>query len=174
MSALVIEDGSGVAGANAYLSLDDCAAYCLARGLTFVTSPSSDGEASIIRATAAIDGRYRGVFPGYRTHGRGQSVEWPRLAAYDSEGWLINGDEVPQEILDATCEAAVRELAEPGSMMPDLERGGAIQSLKAGSVAIVYGANADNRTTFTLIDGILSRLLGSTSSNTFVGRAVRG
>ncbi|ACF00847.1 hypothetical protein Rpal_2329 [Rhodopseudomonas palustris TIE-1] len=38
----------------------------------------------------------------------------------------IPSDEVPAEIIRATCETAVRELAAPSSLMQDLERGGAI------------------------------------------------
>jgi hypothetical protein len=72
---------------------------------------------------------------------------------------------VPIEIVHATIEAAVRELATPGSLAPDLERGGAIKSLRAGSVGIEYMGNAPAETIFTLIDGILSGLLGSRSSS---------
>lgn len=171
---LVVEDGSGLAEANSYVSMDDCAAYCTARGLTFVTSPSVDGEAALIRATAAIDATYRGRFPGYKASGRSQSLEWPRGQAYDAEGLLIAGDEIPIEIINATCEAAVRELAEPNSMMPDLERGGSVKRLKAGSVEIEYGANAEARTTFTLIGGILSAILSGGSSGGLYGVAARG
>lgn len=170
---IIVEDGTAPADANAYVSVDDCAAYCDARGLTFGTSPTTAGEEAIIRATAAIDARYRGRFPGYRTNGRGQSLEWPRTGALDAEYQPIGGDEIPVEIIHATCEAAVREIAEPGSMMPDLERGGGVKRLKAGSVEIEYGSNATAQTTFTLIDGILSPLLGAAVSS-YVGRAERG
>lgn len=172
--SLIVEDGSIVENANAYVSLDDCSAYCSARGLTFVSSPSTTGEEAIIRATAAIDATYRGRFPGYKVSGRDQSLEWPRGQAYDYEGLLINGDEVPIEIVQATCEAAVRELATPGSMMPDLERGGAIKRLKAGSAEIEYDGFASVRTAFSIIDGILSAILTSGGGGGLFARSVRG
>src|SRR5215208_3350644 len=140
--AIIVEDGSGVVGANAYVSVDECAAYCDERGLAFGASPTLTGEQAIIRATEAIDATYGSRFPGYRTYGRDQSLQWPRTAAFDAEGIEIAGDEIPQEIKDATCEAAVRELATPNSMLPDLARGGAIQRVKAGSVEVEYAANA--------------------------------
>ena len=171
--SIVVEDGSGVAGANSYVAVDDCKAYCDARGLTFSASPTAEGEQALIRATQAIDAMYGARYPGYRTNGRDQSLQWPRAEATDAEGEEIADDEIPQEIIDATCEAAVRELATPGSMMPDLERGGRIQSLQAGSVAITYGSNAEAVTTFQTIDGVLAGLLGSPVAS-FVGRAVRG
>jgi hypothetical protein len=86
-------------------------------------------------------------------------MEWPRSDAYDNSDELIAADEIPVEIIQATCEAAVRELADPGAMMPDLERGGGVRRLKAGSVEIEYGANAANQTTFSAISALLSGLL---------------
>lgn len=171
--ALVVEDGSGIDGANSYVSVSDASSYAVARGLTFPTSPASTAEAALIRATAAIDATYRSRFPGQRVSGRDQALEWPRKYAGDAEGNPIAEDEIPQEIINATIEAAVRELAEPNSMMPDLERGGQVKSIKAGSVAIEYGGNATARTAFTLIDGILAGLLGAPQPS-FVGMAVRG
>jgi len=47
-------------------------------------------------------------------------------------------------------------MAEPGSLSPDLDRGGAIKTLKAGSVEIDYAESAPVSTTFTAIDGLLS------------------
>ena len=171
--SLNVETGTGAGNSDAYVSVEDCAAYATARGLTFPTSPVGPAEAAIIRATAAIDAMYRARFPGQRLNGRAQALEFPRKYASDAEGNPIAEDEIPQEIINATCEAAVRELATPNSMLPDIERGGGIRSLKAGSVAIEYAGNASARTTFTAIDGILSGLLG-TASLPWIGQAVRG
>lgn len=171
--SLIVEDGTAVANANSYVSLDDAVTYATARGLTLTPSPSSLSEQAIIRATAALDAMYRMSFPGYKTNGRSQSLEWPRTDAYDYDGQAILANTVPIEVVNATCEIAVRELATPGSMMPDLDRGGNIRSLRAGSVAIEYGANASAQTTYTIIDGILSAIIGSTQAS-FVGTAVRG
>lgn len=167
---IVVEDGTGLANANSYASEGTLEVYADNHGVTLATG---DAEAALIRATAAIDATYRGRFPGYKTNGRDQALELPRLAGYDIEGNLLPADEVWTEVVNATCEAAIRELIEPGSMMPDLERGGNIKSLKAGSVAIEYGANATARTTFTVIDGILSGILISGSAGGLFGRAVR-
>jgi hypothetical protein len=170
---LNVETGTGAADSDAYASLEDCSTYTQARGLTFPTSPAGPAEAAIIRATAAIDATYRSRFSGEKLNGRGQALEWPRKYATDASGSDIDIDEVPFEIVEATCEAAVRELASPGAMMPDLERGGQIKALSAGSVSIEYGSNAEARTTFSLIDGILSGLIGGGNSCLF-GQAVRG
>lgn len=175
---IIVEDGTPVTGANSYSGVADADSYHAARGnaawTESSTSPDQGKTAALIRATAAIDATYRGRWPGYRTSGRHQSLEWPRTAAYDIEGNPIAGTEIPQEVKDAVCEAALRELSDAGSMMPDLERGGDIRRLQAGSVAIEYGANARARTAYTLIDGILSSLLQSGSGGGLFGIAVRG
>lgn len=173
---MIVEDGSGVENADSYVSLDEAIEYCTSHGLTFSSSPSTLGEAALIRASAAIDARYGASYPGDRANGRDQGLHWPRSGAYDAGGWLLPDDEIPVEITRATIEAAVREFATPNSMMPDLERGGAIQSIRAGSVGITYGSNASVKTTFTLIDGIMANILtgmGGSGGGIF-GVSVRG
>ena len=96
------------------------------------------------------------------------------MGAYDVEGNIIGSDEVPVEIINATIEAALRELATPGSMLPDLERGGQLKRVKAGSVEVEYGSNATATTDFQLIDGLLSGLLQSGGGGGMFGVAVRG
>jgi hypothetical protein len=170
---VVVEDGTGLPLADSYVSEDYLDAYIDARAITLA---SGDAEAALVRATAAIDARYAGAFPGYRLAGRSQGLEWPRQNAWDAQGWLIPDNIVPVEVLDATCEAAIRELSEPGSMMPDLKRGGAIQSVRAGSVAVTYASNASAQTSFTLIDGIIANVLSGAQSGGggMFGVAVRG
>jgi hypothetical protein len=168
--AFTLEDGSGIAGSNAYVSESDLESYADDRSVTLA---DGDESAAIVRATIAFDAIYRARFNGYKTHGRNQGLEWPRTAAYDREGYLISGSLIPPEVKAAVCEMAIRELTEPGSMLPDLERGGQINELSAGSVRIVYGANAQATTTFQLIDKMLSGLLGSPFS-TLAGISGRG
>jgi hypothetical protein len=139
---------------------------------TWMAENEGDREAALIRATQAIDALYRGRFPGSRTDGRTQPLEWPRSQAYDIDDEEIADDEIPQEVIDATCEAALRELVEAGSMMPDLDRGGGIKRVKAGSVEVEYNGAASATTTFSLIDGILAPIVGNPSK--YYGRAVRG
>lgn len=173
--ALTLENGSVVSGANAYATEDMADDYFENRGNSdWTDGDSDDKEAALIRATAAIDARYRGRWPGFRAAFRAQSLEWPRQAAYDNEDNLISAVSIPPEVINATLEAAARELASPGSMIPDLERGGAVRMLKAGSVEIEYAANAEMTTTFQLIDGLLSGILQSGSGGGLFGYAVRG
>lgn len=170
---IVVEDGTGLPNANSYVSEADADAYATDRGHTDWVDSAEDKEAALIRATAAIDAIYGYKFSGWRVNGRDQALEWPRTGAYDREENVVVDDSVPVEVEHATVEAAIRELASPGSMMPDLERGGDIRRLKAGSVEVEYAATAAATTTRQIIDGILAPLFGTGVVASFVGRAVR-
>jgi len=89
---------------------------------------NEDKEAALIRGSQYIDSKYRkkftsgrwmSLFPGTKTGGRGQALEWPRTGATDYDGNPIPDDEVPVEVEYATYEAAIRELSSPGSLSPD-------------------------------------------------------
>lgn len=158
--AFVVETGAGLSNANSYASLDTAIAYALDRGLTFATSPSSLGEQALVRATQAVDSLYRLRFSGTKHNGRSQALEWPRDNATDIDGETIANNEIPIEVIHATCELAVREFTNPNSILPDLERGGAIRAIRAGSVSIEYGSNASNTTVWQTVNGIMASLIG--------------
>lgn len=184
---VTVEDGSGVDGANAYLSVSDFKSYADQRGWDYSSYDDDQIGSAIIRATSAIDMLYGARFPGVATYEADQSLMWPRKAGSifngvfysgnpvtvtQASGWPIPIDEVPDVMVKATAEAAWRELQSPGSLVPDLERGGAIKSIRAGSVGIEYAGTAPAGTTFTAIDSLMASLLGGRESQ-YSGRAVR-
>lgn len=186
--SLIVETGAGLANAESYAAVSDVVTYASNRNFTFPGTDVPASEGALRRATAWIDSTFRTRFTGYRTLRRAQALEWPRVGAYvyipnnasdmayaggyDPAYDYIGQNVIPIEIINATCEAAIREFASPGALAPDLERGGAIKLLKAGSVEIEYGGSASALTTWTAINNTLSGLLRSTSSTSF--RAVRG
>lgn len=170
--ALIVETGSGASDSESYSSVADCAAYAGNHGLAFPTTDTSACEVSLRKATGWLDARFGRRYPGIRQYGREQRLEWPRSGACDAAGWAIDANLVPHEVIEATCEAAIRELAEPGTLSPDLERGGAIKRLAAGSVEIEYADGAPAVTLFRRVDEALAGLLAPVSP--YSGRAVRG
>lgn len=191
---LIVETGAGIINANSYATESVLETYAEERALTLATG---DAEAALIRGTQYVD-TYRDRFPGYRTKRRLQGLEWPRAGAYtyiSSTGrelywgsnqlqhhtpyydqgydWIAS-DVVPIEIIRATCEAAIRELVQPGSMQPDLDRGGRIHSLSAGSVSVVYQGSAPPYATTIIIDSILAPVLMGGDGSGFVGTMSRG
>lgn len=162
----VVEDGTGVAGANAYISAAYLAAYAEDAGIAV---PAGNAEGAIVRASRWIDGTFGARFPGSRVKGRGQGLEWPRTGATDYSGALIASDEVPAEIQRATAEAALRELRSPGSLAPDQATGTAGASVKRVRKKVgpleteteySAGASAWGASGFPAIDAILAGLLG--------------
>lgn len=191
--SLIPEDGTGRADADSYVALDGVEAYAVANGLAWAPTDPAAGEAAIRRATRFIDATYRARFSGYPANGRAQALEWPRRGAYtyvpgerrsldfygaatqtiDPAYTYLPANEVPREIKAATCEAAIRELAKPNSLAPDLKQGGAIRSAQAGSASVTFaGAGYSGQQVFQTIDNVLAGLL--MPSNAYSGRAVRG
>lgn len=175
--ALIPEDGSGVPAADCYVVADQVAAYAVTRGLVFI--PDESGDAAILRATTWLDGAYQARFPGVRTHGRQQGLQWPRKHASDAEGGAIAPDEVPSEIIAASCEAAIREMAAPGALSPIVTPGKIMSAASVtGAVSVQYkaGGGVDGqRQVLTVIDDILAPLIGSRPNPTsaIVGEASR-
>lgn len=131
-------------------------------------------EAALVRASAYIDGAYRSMFPGVKTDGRDQTLEWPRSGAYDVEGNSIDSDEIPVEVSFAAYEGALRELATAGSLNPDIKPGGGVVSrVKAGSVEVEYAqaGGGATTTTFQRIEALLGGLIVMRSA--YSGRSAR-
>lgn len=169
---LIVETGAGLAMAESYVSVTDCAAYATLRGLTFPATPEAAAEQALRRATTWIDARYRGVFPGQRKNGRDQALQWPRINAWDNSypPEPIASDEIPDEIVKATCEAAVRELASPSSLTPDVT-----EKLKSvGNIEFfANGSAVDEIPTVNIIDDILAGLLDLQRGPALFGRTER-
>jgi hypothetical protein len=154
---LVVEDGTGLSTANAYVSEADCAAYHIEMGnAEWAASVDVDAKAAaIVQATRYVDHHYRRRFQGYRESST-QALEWPRTEVYDDLGTTISG--VPMDVKRATHELALRALA--GDLMADEERGGAVKSLSiAGAVSLEYESGAPLGTVYRIVDELLDRVL---------------
>lgn len=168
---MALNTTAGAQDADSYVSVEDCVAYATKKGLAFPASPVEPAEQALRRATAWLDSAYRIRFPGAATD-VWQALEWPR-AGVIYRGQPFDEDVIPQQVKDACCEAAVREMKKPGSLSPDRQRGGAIKGVKAGSVDITFADNAPVETTFTAIDGLLSGFLLPAKGKTVTAFAAR-
>ncbi|MBV1814520.1 hypothetical protein KTT58_17385 [Pseudomonas viridiflava] len=157
-----------------YGNVAEADAYHAARGNSAWTGEDMAKQAALIRASAYIDGRYRklmasgmwqSLFPGVKTEGRGQAREWPRTGAEDYEGNPIPDDQVPTEVEQATYEAALREIAQPGSLSPDFVAATMVKREKVGPLetefAIATGADAAGsvRPVISIIDEMIAPVL---------------
>src|SRR5215207_6973820 len=180
--ALAIETGTGSAAAESYLSVADFKAYRLAHYA--VTEPTTDEaiEQALRRATRYIDGKYRDRFTGWRTTATVQALEWPRQNAvidHPSErgfhGWdygryapgysqILDSASVPSQVKSATAEAALRELAFPGSLTPDQTPSKRVLRQAVGPISTEYANTTDTRPIVTIIDELLAPLLSRQSA----------
>jgi hypothetical protein len=128
-------------------------AYAESRGKTAwldaIGSPDDEREAALRRGQDAIAGEYNSRWID----------EW-------------ENDDAPERVKMAIVEAAIRELANPGSMTPDQARGGRIKSVGAGSAQVTYMDGAPAETTFLAIEGLLRGLV-TPKGGTIVGFAAR-
>ncbi|MBY0356210.1 MAG: hypothetical protein K2Q12_10865 [Rickettsiales bacterium] len=152
--ALVVEDGTGINNANAYVSVAEADAYFTARNITsWVTRNTPDKEKGILYATSFLDSQF--YWYGHIKRSE-QALGWPRILVYDTEGRSLNSGAVPQRVKDAACELALEALDKP--LSPSLARGGAIKRQRVSSLEIEYFEKASSDRTFPIVRQILRGL----------------
>jgi len=147
---LVVEDGTGLANANCYVSNDYIDVYAEDRSWTDWTAASDEAkEAAMIEATTYLDTSYswKGSISLLT-----QALAWPRLGVTDREGRTMTG--VPARIKDACCELARLKLS--GALVTARTEA-EVQSLQAGSVSITYaqGSRVKEAERFAWVDRLL-------------------
>lgn len=117
--AFLVEDGSGVEGANAYVAVAFVTTHHTDRGQTaWGDFGSQEQQAAIIRASDYVDKRFGRQFRGFRQSKR-QGLEWPRLSAFDDDGFLLSGtDDLPRQLQRGVAEYALRAII-CGTLSPD-------------------------------------------------------
>lgn len=149
--------------ADSYAAVAKADAYFLARGVATWTGTTTAKENALRVGTAYLDNQYRGEWPGVRTD-QDQALAWPRTGVYDTDGYLLASDEIPVQIVNATCEAALLALTGV-SLEPVLTRGNAIKRTvdKVGPLSqeIEYADGASGLDRFTAIEGLLRDLVNS-------------
>lgn len=167
--ALTVEDGTGLADADSYLSVAAADTYHTARGNTAWTSiaasPATTKEQYLRKATDYIDNTWFGKWPGLRLVTT-QSLSWPRSGVeidsidYDTLDAPAN---MPQYLLDATAEVALL-YAQGIDPEPALDHGGRIKAITnvVGPLSqrIAYADDAPANTIYQRIDKLIRPLLG--------------
>lgn len=117
--AFLQEDGGGVTGANAYISITFYRTHHTDRGNTAHSDfTDTDTLTGIIRASEYVDKRWGTQFRGLRKI-KDQGLEWPRFDAFDNDGYLFNGSTaLPPQLLKAVAEYTLRAMI-CGVLAPD-------------------------------------------------------
>jgi hypothetical protein len=159
---LTVEDGSGLANGESYVSVVDFKAWATARGYEVSSYGTTDLEKALRRGTSYIDSTFGGLFNGSRLNGRDQALLWPREDATDAEGEEVADDAVPVEVKNATNEASYRELS--ATLTPDVEAGAKVlKRVKAGDTEVEYAIGGSSVKTYPAIAKALATLIGAGS-----------
>lgn len=150
--ALIVEDGTGLLNADAYISVSEFKTWCSNRGYRWEDAEDFQIENSIRLATGYIDtlGRYK----GFRLKSE-QTLEFPRDRLIDWSSHVITG--VPHRVKQACSELAFKALSEP--LYKDLERGGRVTSESVGPISVSYAADAPAGKMFMFAKALLEPYL---------------
>lgn len=144
--AFLVEDGSGLAGANGYITAAYFTTHFEDRGIDVSTYSTADISSAIVRATDYVDKRFGPKFRGFKKT-RNQGLEWPRLDAFDNDDYLYyDVDAIPRALKKGVAEYTLLAaqmtnlLPTPAPAMPtiDPETG---EVTAAASGALVYQKN---------------------------------
>ena len=156
--ALIVEDGSVVAGAESYASVSYADTYWSNRSTspyaaTWAAATTAQKESALRMATQYIDTTY--YWDGYSAYSD-QELAWPRNDLYDDQGYAVYIDTIPEALKKATAEGAARALS--GELLPDsVGTGGEIIRKKLGPMEIEY-APIDNSAVGVSYKAILNLL----------------
>lgn len=163
---LIIEDGTGVPGANSYVTTGEADAYLSfhAQRSAWAAKSADDKAAALVQAARMLNGaNWKGSKIDI-----GQSLAWPRYGVMDENAvtaWdplgsrqstVYPDDQVPQPVKDAQCELAILQ-ATTGDRTADKDSDG-IRSVKVGKGALEVEFDASTRpTTFgNAVNGLLA------------------
>jgi hypothetical protein len=169
--ALVVETGLGVSGANTFADVASANAYFTTSGETAWAGEDAAKEAALVRAGRYLNGL---CWQGDKVDRVRQAMCWPRynvplpgsssanyLRSYYADCWPSN--EIPDAILQAQCEAALRYLTGT-EMLPDLERGGQVFMERVDVITTQYASGAPAGTRFLAVEALLRPFLKSSAS----------
>lgn len=163
---IIIEDGSGLADSEAYISVADADSYHAARGNTlWGTLSGTEKEAALRRATDYLTQAYRPRWKGCRVSST-QALDWPRVGVC-VDGFPIASDAVPAVVVRACAEMAFK--AAQGELAEDLERG--IVREKIGPMETEYDKNSPQHKRYRAVDLLLSPILKNSGNSVQLVRA---
>lgn len=156
--AIVVEDGTQVAGANSYVSESELTTYASDRGITL-----SDSESVLI--IKAMDYLNTLRYKGERV-ADDQSLPWPREGVY-VDGVEIEKDEIPQRLKDAEMALALQ--IDSGND-PDSTLSQEVKREKADVVEVEYQDGTSSAPVLRKVNNIIEPLVVAGS----IGRIVKG
>lgn len=161
---LTIEDGSGVANANAYCSVAFVTDYADTIESKVWSNNKSRQIVAIINATRYVDMKYRGKLPGTINQST-QSLLWPRASYVDGAGNTIPAGTIPTALKNAVAQAAIHYLEAGLDLNAEVGNKVKSSSVTVGPVSesISYWEPKSEKA-YPLVDGFMATLFGVQTS----------
>ena len=173
--ALTVEDGTGVAGADAWSTYAQ-----------YVTWHTNYYGAAPTDTEALVEGAMRRAvvyvgtldISGSKTYGRAQGTCLPRKGMTDCDGNAIASDEMPTEFIYAAYELTRAELTTPGILAPKSSVSGIVKREKVDTLEVEYdtsnadGSADDNRTTITAAIDVIQCFLNDVPGDSYMFSAM--
>lgn len=148
--ALVIEDGSVVAGANSYIEVQDAKDYAAARGVDL----GSDDAVTEQRLLGAMDYLESLSYKGTRTDPDNQVLAWPRTGVV-SDGRTYGPNVIPTQLKSAQAQLVI-ELFNGVVLFGSSSAGGGEKFVKKEKVDVVEVEYATPKETGEAVLGMAS------------------
>lgn len=126
-------------------------------------------SAALLVASGYLDAAFMSQWMGLKHDGRAQIREWPRDGVQDIYGYAIDNTVPPREVVNATYEAALRQLQTPGVFFKDYNPSKYKSVSVSGAVAAVFavGSAYDFQTQMPQIAAILMPILTGLGAGAF-------
>ena len=170
--SLIVEDGTGLAGAESYASVVAADARLGGLGNADWVALTVANKEIALRKAAIFLGIYRTRWAGRRMY-QHQALDWPRYGVV-VDGFPVLSTVVPVDVVKACIDLAARSSAGE-DLMPDLDLGSnVIKKDKTGPLETEYFQNTtDVRERFVAVDALLAPYLGTDSGSNSI-KLVRG
>lgn len=165
--ALIVENGSIVAGAESYCTVAFADTYHAARG-NDAWDNVDNKEAALRKAADYIGQMYRAKWAGTRVSDL-QAMDWPRynVPRIDSAGSYYASDSVPLEIQKANAEFALKTVE--GDLLADADA--PVTEETVGPITTRYAAGASQDKKFPAVDRLLAPFISGGGSSIRLIRA---
>jgi len=159
---LTVEDGTGLAAADSYVSIAVALTYHAALGNTaWAAATEAAQEIALRRATQYLNNRY--TYRGTRLNST-QALEWPRVGYEQygvTESWPV------ANLKAACCEAALRALSD--TLQTDVAADQVTEET-VGPITVKY-AQKTGQTRYPVVDALLARYSAGGSGGMRIERA---
>lgn len=159
-STFVVEDGTGLATANTYCTVEDADLYHENQGdpAAWTAATTNEKREALRIATTFLDYHYGSRWAGVRGSSE-QALDWPRSWATDSAGNAIDSDTVPLR-LEQACAVAALLHVQGSVLLPQTQTtaGIASESNTVGAVTrqVTYRGSKPASALFPIIERMMA------------------